>query len=156
MKVSSIQILILRLVLAGLFLHLGLGKLEEGWLKSPVPLTQSLSSFEQRAAGIHLLYLKSVAIPLAGVWSRLMALGETALGISLLLGLLTRLSSAVGIVMVLNFHAATGLLYSLSFFGSPWAALTVAGLLVVLLARAGRWIGLDSLLAKWKPQSALW
>ncbi len=156
MRASNVQILILRLVLAGLFLHLGFGKLSEGWLRTSQPLVQSLTSFEQRASGAHLGYLRSVAIPYAGVWSRMMALGETALGISLLVGLATRLSSAAGIFMVLNFHASTGLLYSLDFFGSPWAALLVAGLLVMVLARAGRWAGFDALLARWKPQSALW
>lgn len=156
MKPSTAQLLLLRLVMAALFLHLGIGKLEEGWLKTSVPLTQSLTSFEQHASGVHLAYLKTVALPFAGLWSRLMALGETALGISLLLGLLTRLSSAVGIFMVLNFHAATGLLFSIAFFGSPWAALLIAGLLITFLARAGRQSGVDSMLARWKPQSAFW
>jgi H+/gluconate symporter-like permease len=58
--------------------------------------------------------------------------------------------------MVLNFHAANGNLFSLNFFGSPWAALLVAGLLVLFLARAGRWAGIDALLATWNAKSMFW
>ena len=85
-----------------------------------------------------------------------MTVGELALGISLLLGLLIRLSTAMGIFMVLNLHAANGSLYSLHFFGNPWAALLLAGLLVTFLARAGRWVGVDALLAKSNSKGMLW
>ncbi len=156
MKPSNIQILVLRLALAGLFLHLGMDKVHEGWLTNPQQLTTSLSIFQQRATGYHLEYLNRVAIPYEALWSRLIAVGECAAGISLLIGLLVRFSSAIGIFMVLNFHAATGTLFSLSFFGTPSAALLVAGLLVTLLSCAGRWVGLDVLMAKSHPRSLLW
>ena len=148
MKLMNIQILILRLALAGLFLHLGMGKLHEGWLQNPDHLKEALNGFHQKATGYQQIYLEKVALPLADVWSRLMVIGECGLGISLLAGIFVRLSSALGLVMVLNFHAATGNLFSLEFFGSPWAALLVAGLLVIFLARAGHWAGLDALFAK--------
>jgi len=61
------------------------------------------------------------------------AIGETAIGASLLIGLFVRLSSLVGVFMVLNFYAANGSLYSLSFFGGPWSALLSAGLLILSL-----------------------
>lgn len=156
MKLSNVQILILRLVLAGLFLHLGIGKIDGGWLQSPEQLLGALNNFHQKATGVQLWYLDHIAIPYASVWSKLMAIGETAIGVSLLLGLLVRLSSAVGILMVLNFHAANGSLYSLNFFGSPWAALLIAGFAVSFLAGAGRWIGFDELLAKSSPHGILW
>jgi len=155
-KLSRVQIFILRLAIGGLFLSIGLQKYHEGWLSNPEPLKQSLSNFHQRAAGPQLTYLDAVAIPYAGLWSKLMTIGETAVGLSLLLGLLTRLSSLAGILMVLNFHAATGNLFSLNFFSSPWAGLPVAGLLVVLLARGGRWGGIDALLASSSPKGLLW
>ncbi len=49
-----------------------------------------------------------------------------------------------------------GKLFNLSFFGSPWAALLVAGLLMMMLARAGRWAGIDALLAISNPKGKLW
>ena len=103
MKLSNIQILILRLAIAGLFLHLGIEKINEGWLTNPEHLQDSLNNYQQKATGVQLSYLDKVAIPYSNLWSRLMALGETAVGISFLLGSLVRFSSAVGIFMVLNF-----------------------------------------------------
>jgi uncharacterized membrane protein YphA (DoxX/SURF4 family) len=155
-KLSSFQIFVLRLAIGGLFLSLGVNKIHEGWLSNPAPLQQSLNNFHQHAAGPQLTYLDSVAIPYAGLWSRLMAAGETAVAVSLLVGLLVRLSSLVAMIMVANFHAATGNLFSLNFFGSPWACLLLAGLLVLFLARAGRWGGLDALLAGSGTRSLLW
>jgi uncharacterized membrane protein YphA (DoxX/SURF4 family) len=155
-KLSTIQIFMLRLAIGGLFLTIGFEKIHEGWLTSAAPLAQSLNNYRQHAAGPQLTYLDTVAIPYAGIWSRLMALGETAVAVSLLLGLLTRLSSLVAMFMVVNFHAATGNLFSLNFFGSPWAAPLMAGLLVIFLARGGRWGGLDALLAGPSTRSLLW
>jgi len=156
MKLSNIQILLLRLALAGLFLSLGIDKINEGWLQNPEHLSQSLDNFHKQASGVHLTYLDQIAIPYTGLWSKLIAIGETGVGISLLLGLLARFSSVVGIFMVLNFHVANGNLYSLNFFGSPWAALLIAGFLIIFLARGGRWLGVDALLAKSNPKSIFW
>jgi thiosulfate dehydrogenase (quinone) large subunit len=156
MKLHNLQILLIRLALAGLFLNLGIGKINQGWLRNTAPLTEELQNFQQHASGYHLGYLTHVAIPYASLWSRLIAIGEAAIGVSLLLGLLVRLSSAIGIFMVLNLHAGTGTLFSLKFFGSPSASLLIAALIAVLLAAAGRWIGIDQLLAKSRPGSKLY
>lgn len=156
MKLSNIQVLVLRLVLGVLFLSEGVGKISEGWLINDQPLLQSLNGFHQRAAGPQLVYLDHIAIPHVNVWSKLMAIGETAVGTSMLLGLLVRCSSLAGIFMVLNFHAANGNLYSLKFFGSAWGALIVVSFLVVFLAGAGRWLGADAMLAKRNPKGMLW
>ena len=156
MKLSNIQILLIRLAVAGLFLSLGTDKIHEGWLTNARPLQETLASFHGSAAGIHLFYLDKIAIPYAHIWSKAMAIGETAVGLSLLFGLLARLSGILGILMVLNFYAANGSLYSLQFFGSPWSALLTAALLILVLSRAGRWAGLDALLAKVNPKGMLW
>ncbi len=156
MKTSAVQIFILRLAIGALFLSLGIGKIRSGWLNGPEDLNQSLNNFRQHATGLQMEYLDRVAIPYSGVWTRIMAIAETSLGVSLLIGLLTRLSTLLGIFMVLNFHAATGNLFSLNFFGSPWAALLIASLLVVFLAQGGRWGGLDALFAGSSSKSILW
>lgn len=156
MKISNIQILLLRLAVGGLFFSLGLSKYHEGWLTNPEPLRESLMNYHQHAAGPQLTYLNYVAIPYAALWAKLMTIGELGVAVSLLLGLLVRLSSFAAIFMVLNFHAATGNLFSLNFFGSPWAAVLVAGLLLLMLARAGRWAGIDALLAKSNSKGLLW
>ena len=156
MKLSNIQVLLLRLVIAGLFLNAGMGKFQENWLTNSDHLLESLNNYHQRAAGAQLSYLDHVALPLASLWAKLITLGELCFAISLFLGLLVRLSSAVAIFMVINLHAANGTLFSWNFFGSPWAGLLVVGLLVLFLARAGRWAGLDALLATSNPSGKLW
>jgi uncharacterized membrane protein YphA (DoxX/SURF4 family) len=156
MKFSPIPILLLRLALGGLFLSLGWGKYQDGWLSTTEHLNKSLTGYLEHATGPQRVYLERVAMPLNDVWSRLITLGEFGLGVSLLLGFLTRLTTALGIFMVLNLHAATGNLFSLNFFESPWAALLIAVLLVLLICRAGRWAGVDQLLAKSNSSGIFW
>ncbi|HMD13423.1 MAG TPA: DoxX family protein [Bacteroidota bacterium] len=156
MKVTNIQILFIRLAIGGLFLNMGLEKYHGGWLSSSQVLLDSLQHYLLHATGAQMTYLNYIAIPYAGMWSKLMTIGELAVAVSLLLGLFTRLSSLIAIFMVLNFSAANGNLFSWNFFGSPWAALLLAGLLATFLARSGRWIGLDALLAKSNSGSILW
>lgn len=156
MRLSSVQILIIRLAIAALFLSIGPQKIQEGWLRSAEFLNKSLNNYHQKATGPELTYLDDVAIPHAEIWSKLIPIGETAVGISLLLGLLTRFSSLTAMFMVINFHAANGNLFSLNFFSSPWAGILLAGLLVVFLARGGRWLGVDVMLARSRPNGILW
>lgn len=156
MKVANIQILFIRLALGGLFLSIGLEKYHSGWLTNSQPLLDSLERYLQHAARMQLTYLNYIAIPYVGIWSKLMTIGELAVAASLLLGLFVRFSSLIAIVMVFSFDAANGNLFSWNFFGSPWAALLLAGLLTTFLARAGRWAGIDAVLAKSNSKSMLW
>lgn len=146
MKPSNIQILILRLAIGVLFLNIAAEKYTAGWLTNAEPLRQSLVNYRQQAGGVRLFYLEHVALPYAGIWAKLMTVGEACVAISLIIGLLVRLASSVAMFMVLNFHAANGNLLGLDFFASPWAALLITGFLIMFLARAGRWAGVDALL----------
>ncbi len=156
MKPTALQLLILRLALGALILNGGLEKYNEGWLSNAEPLHASLNNFHQHAGSYQLQYLDAVALPYVQLWSKLICVGELALGVSLLLGLLVRLSTLVGMLYVLNLYAANGSLFSLKFFGSPWSALFFATLLALFLARAGRWVGLDAMLAKSNSKSFFW
>ncbi len=156
MKLTIIQILLLRLVLGALFLNGGVEKYQEGWLTNSEPLHGSLSAFEKTAVGFHRTYLQRVALPYDGLWSKFICAGEVALGVSLLLGCFVRLSTFIGLLYLLNLYAANGTLYSLKFFGSPWSALTFVSCLILLIARAGRWGGIDALFAKSNSKGLLW
>ena len=112
----------------------------------------SLFNYHQRAGLTQLVYLDKVAIPYAFLWAKLIAIGELAVGMSLILGLLTQVTCIVGIFMVLNFHAANGNLYSLNFFGSPWAALIIVCFIVLFMAKSGKYVGLDAKLGKKSPK----
>jgi thiosulfate dehydrogenase [quinone] large subunit len=156
MKLSNMPVFILRIAVAALFISIGLDKYNEGWLTTSEHVRSSLDKYHQESAGPQRTYLEAVAIPYAGIWSKLIVAGEILLGVSLLLGILVRGSTALGVFMVLNLHAANGNLFSLNFFSSPWAATLVAGLLLLMLARAGRWGGIDALLSKNNSKNILW
>jgi uncharacterized membrane protein YphA (DoxX/SURF4 family) len=155
MNPSPVPIVILRLAVALFFLYLGYTKIQTGWLTNSERLQKSLSSFEQNAPTTSKWYIEHVGKPGVDLWSKLIPLGETALGISLFLGLLVRLSTFIGILTVLNYQLANGALLSVGILGNPSAILVIASLLVLFLAMAGRTFGIDALLAKGKPRSML-
>jgi uncharacterized membrane protein YphA (DoxX/SURF4 family) len=138
------------------FLYLGYTKIETGWLTSSERLQKSLLSLEQTAPPSSKWYIEHVGKPGVDLWSKLIPLGEMALGISLFLGLLVRLSTFIGMLAVLNFHFTSGALFSVSILGNPYAILVIVPLLVLFLARAGRAFGMDTLLAKRKSKSMLY
>jgi uncharacterized membrane protein YphA (DoxX/SURF4 family) len=156
MKLTPAPILLLRLAVAIFFLYLGYTKMSNGWLTSSDRLEKSLLSFERSAPPTSRWYIEHVGLPGVGLWARLIPFGEAALGISLLLGLLVRLSTFIGILTVLNFHLTNGTLLSVGFLGNPWAILVIASLLVLFMVRAGRSFGMDALFAKGKPKSILY
>jgi uncharacterized membrane protein YphA (DoxX/SURF4 family) len=102
---------ILRLFLGVFFLFLGIGKLR--WLINSGILAGQLGGWLQASApdSISHRYLTTVAIPLVWLWARLVPLGELACGVALIAGFRTAVAAAVGLVMVLNYHLASGLLF---------------------------------------------
>jgi uncharacterized membrane protein YphA (DoxX/SURF4 family) len=156
MKSSPVPIVMLRLAVALFFLYLGYTKIQSGWLTNSGSLQKSLLSLEQSAPPSSKWYIEHVGEPGVDLGSKLIALGETALGISLFLGLLVRLSTFIGMLTVLNFHFTSGALFSISILGNPYAILVIVPLLVLFLARAGRSFGIDALLAKRKSKGILY
>src|SRR5829696_5360098 len=79
--------------------------------------------------------------------------GEMLVGVTLILGLLTRGSAALGILLSINYMLARG-----AWFWSPWSndAALVAIALAVFIGAAGRTLGLDTYLARRWPRSPLW
>jgi uncharacterized membrane protein YphA (DoxX/SURF4 family) len=79
--------------------------------------------------------------------------GELLVGLTLVLGLFTRLSAAVALLLVANRMYATGAgFWDPSSNDTAFAAIAVA----LLIGAAGRTFGLDGLLARRWPRSPLW
>jgi len=107
----------------------------------------------RRASAPYLHFVQQIVIPHASLFSYLIMTGEAFAAISLLTGTLTRIGSAVAMLLFLNYMLAEGRI-----FWSPDsedAALFFIGL-VIFLGRAGRAWGIDSYLAKRWPKSPLW
>jgi uncharacterized membrane protein YphA (DoxX/SURF4 family) len=78
---------------------------------------------------------------------------ELLVGVLLILGLLTRLSAAVAVVLALNYMFAKG-----AWFWTPSSndAAVAAIALALLIGAAGRTFGLDAFLARRWPRSPFW
>jgi uncharacterized membrane protein YphA (DoxX/SURF4 family) len=91
--------------------------------------------------------------PNASVLAALVPWGELLVGITLVLGLVTRFSATLALVLTVNHMFAKG-----TWFSSPSsndAAFAVISL-ALLIGAAGRTFGLDALLARRWPRSPFW
>src|SRR5881296_2809836 len=86
-------------------------------------------------------FLENTVVTHGKVWAMLQAYGEAAVGVGLVLGLLTGLSALVGLYLALNFGLAT---QWMSFGQQGFHLLLTTSMIVFLGARAGRVWGLDA------------
>jgi len=90
-------------------------------------------------------FLINVVLPHAGVFSHLVAWGETLTGVSLLLGLFTRFGGLVGIFLPFNYYMMKGSYASLSGLGGLDAAAMALSSINLALPTGLIW-GLDGVL----------
>lgn len=138
-------IAILRILIGFFFLMSGISKYSSGFLQKPI----LRGVLEKWAEGNPNLWYKSfllnTAIPNYEIFSYLVVYGETLVGLSLLLGLLTRISSVFGIFMNINF-----------FLGNQWISpanknvniLFIVLQIIFIISAAGRSVGVDGILKK--------
>jgi len=92
-------------------------------------------------------FLASVVQPNAAIFAELVRLGEVAAGVSLALGLFSRLGGAIGVALPLNYIAARGAAASVSGWGSIDACIMLLSALSLVLP-TGRVAGFDALFAR--------
>ena len=142
---------LLRMYLGVVFLIAAIPKLREDF-------TPGLTAFVQQRAmeHSHLFYrgfLQEVVLPNAQLFAALVTWGELLVGVSLILGLMTRLSATVALLLTVNYMLAKGAWpWTPSSNDAAFAAISLA----LVIGAAGRTLGLDSMLAKRWPRSALW
>jgi len=107
----------------------------------------------ERAHPFYRQFLEQVVLPNAGLFATLVVGAELFVGITLVLGLLTRFSAAVAVVLTLNYMLAKG-----AWFWTPSSndAAFVAIGLALLIGAAGRTLGVDAFLARRWPRFPLW
>ena len=120
-------------VLMGVFLvFMGIDKV--GWLTDGGAfLLARLTEWRESARPAVRWYLRHVAIPGAPYLSRLVPLGELATGTALVLGLQVRMAAAVAILMVLNFHFASDILFRYSYLINGYGPPILGGLLALVI-----------------------
>jgi thiosulfate dehydrogenase [quinone] large subunit len=146
---SVLQGILARAALVFLRIFLGLVFLLAGWAKlqtSPppnflagVPRGTGYPAYEEVFGRVVLPHVEFIAT--AVTWSQMLV------GIALLLGLLTRLSAILALILAVNSILATGTVQE-----AGYAAIAIA----LLIGAAGRTFGLDGMLARRWPRSALW
>ena len=89
-------------------------------------------------------FMVNVVSPNAMIFAQLVRFGELLVGISLLLGLFSRLGGFFGVVLPLNYMAVRGAVGTLSGWGSPDASLALLSA-ISLVMPTGRIAGFDGL-----------
>jgi thiosulfate dehydrogenase (quinone) large subunit len=137
--------LVIRLYLASVWLPAGWGKITSGeWLfgdGAPVAGLVGSAIADPGTPSWYASFLEGVVQPNAALFATLVPLGEVAIGLGLLVGLLTGIAAFFGVFMNANF-VLSGVLSS-----NP--VLIVLGSLLMLAWRNAGWIGLDRWFIPW-------
>jgi uncharacterized membrane protein YphA (DoxX/SURF4 family) len=122
---------ILRLFLGVFFLFAGIGKLR--WLINSGILAGQLEGWLQASgpATISHRYLTTVAIPLVALWARLVPIGELACGVALIAGFRTSIAATIALLMVLNYHVGSGLLFRYDLLTNGYGLPVIGGTLAL-------------------------
>jgi uncharacterized membrane protein YphA (DoxX/SURF4 family) len=130
-------------ILCGVILLLeGWSKLQGDWLHG-TPLASSLGNW-MAADKPYAFFLPVVKLAFAHpkIFGALVTIGEVAIGLSLLAGVLTRIGAALGALMLFSFAFGNG-----QGLVPPGNALLMGAICVVfVMAPPGRFLGVDSVL----------
>ena len=130
-------------ILCGVILLLeGWSKLQGDWLHG-TPLASSLGNW-MAADKPYAFFLPVVKLAFAHpkIFGALVTIGEVAIGLSLLAGVLTRIGAALGALMLFSFAFGNG-----QELVPPGNALLMGAICVVfVMAPPGRFLGVDSVL----------
>ncbi len=146
---------VLRIAFGLYWLVQGSDKLfKQHWLATGQPLTRFVRPQLAHAEPFYRSFAQSTVLPHAGLFGQLDALGEFAVGLSLVLGLLVPAGALVAIWLNCNYMLLKGLASSA---GSN-DRLFIAASLIFILTAAGMVWGVDGLLWRsWaKPDALNW
>ena len=149
--VARAALVFLRFYLGVIFLISGVPKLQEdfairfaGFLRN-VALTKGYSFYQA--------FAQQTLLPHLRLFAGLLSWAEVLVGAALILGLGTRVASALAVVLLLNNMLAKG-----AWFGSPASkdAALMAIAIALMVGAAGRTLGMDAVFARRWPRSPLW
>jgi uncharacterized membrane protein YphA (DoxX/SURF4 family) len=123
---------ILSLFLGVFLVAMGLTKID--WLTDSGSLVRTLQGWRGDAQPWVLWYLEMVAIPGAPIFARVVLLAELAGGAALILGVRVRLTAALSLLMVLNFHVASDVIFHYDYLTNGYGLPVVGGLLALSLS----------------------
>ena len=151
-RTSLIYLAIPRFVIGYYYLRVGPGKLSDKFL-SGQPLSERFTEIAADPFSWHHSFITDFVVPHAEFFAHLVAFGEVAIGVSLILGCLVRLSSSFGAFHSLNILLAIGIPAGGASFGVNLMFFVMQ--LMFVFSSPGRVLGLDGLLKKRFPKSRL-
>lgn len=131
---QALGLTMLRILLGVFFLFQTIGKV--AWLMDPGPLAKQLSGWQTAAGPLNRPYLDAVCLPWASVFARVVPLGELSTGVAFIFGAYTRLAAVLALLMVLNFHFASGAILHYGFLTSGYGFPVVGGLIALAMSGA--------------------
>jgi uncharacterized membrane protein YphA (DoxX/SURF4 family) len=121
----------LRLCLGVFFLFEAISKL--GWFTSSAVLRSRLTEWAETVPAISRAYITNICLPGAEVFARIVPLGEFSVALAFLLGGYTRLAAILALLMVLNFHFASGVMFEYSYLTNGYGPPVLGGLLALAI-----------------------
>lgn len=119
-------------VMIGVFLiFMGLDKID--WLMDGGILTRQLEAWRGTVRPLARWYLDTIALPGAPVFARVVMLAEVAAGAALVLGIRVRLAAALALLMLLNFHVASDVIFRYSYLTNGYGLPVLGGLLALAI-----------------------
>ena len=134
-EAAGLGLRLLAVMLGVFFLSMGLNKL--AWLTDSDILMQKLQMFLKGAMPSTRWYIETIAMPGVPLFARIVPIAELATGIALIIGFWTRLAATLAFLMVLNFHVATGEIFTPAFL-LDGAGPPVLGALLALMIGGGK------------------
>jgi uncharacterized membrane protein YphA (DoxX/SURF4 family) len=132
-KRQAYGLVVLRLCLGVFFLFQAIGKI--GWFTSSAELSNRLNEWLRSAGPLNRPYLEML-LPGVEIFARLVTLGEFAVAVAFLLGGYTRLAAALAVLMVLNFHFASGVMFQYSYLTNGYGLPVLGGLFALAIGGA--------------------
>jgi len=142
-RVPLVWISLLRILLGILFLTTWSSNLTKGFYTPDGLVDFFTNVFPQSENPLawYAAFINGIILPIRGFFAPFQLVAEFLIGVFLLLGFLTPLTSFAGIIFIINTFLAS--------FGHDWPwsyGMMLAILAVVLVTKAGRSIGIDNLI----------
>jgi uncharacterized membrane protein YphA (DoxX/SURF4 family) len=122
---------VLSVMLGTFLIFMGLDKV--AWFTDHTLLLGLFHEWLDTAPRTSRWYLETIAIPGAPLFARLVPLAELAAGAALIAGAWVRIAAMLALLMILNFHFASDLLFHYAYLTNPYGLPVMGGLLALAL-----------------------
>ena len=113
------------------FIFMGSSKL--GWFMDSAALAAELDGWRASAPPVSRWYLDTFAAPGVPVFARLVVTAELSTGVALIVGFRVRLAALLALLMVLNFHFASGIIFTYGYLTNGYGPPVIGGLLALAI-----------------------